>query len=95
MESQPSPTSSTPAMSKTFMVEDKGEKAEQASPHPLVESELTQCGQSTIMETSLMNMSLETHANQFNDQHSDKESPGTKTLKEVVTVEVKEKKKCK
>ena len=93
MENQPSPTSSTPALSKTYMVEDKGEKSEQASPHPLVESELTQCGQSTIMESSMMNMSLETNANQSNDLQVDKDSPEEVTQKE--TVGTKENKKGK
>ena len=61
MESQLSPTSSTPALSKTYMVEDKEDIPEQVSPSPLVESELTLCGQSTIVETSLTNISMETN----------------------------------
>ena len=75
------------------MVEDKVEKTEQASPHPLVESELTQCGQRTIMESSMMNMSLETNVNQSNDLQGYKGSPEAVTQKEVV--ETKEKKKGK
>ena len=72
MKRQPSPTSSTPAISKTFMVEDREGKEKQSSPHPLIDSELTSCGQSIILETSLINMSLETNVNSSIDQTSSK-----------------------
>ena len=63
MERQTSPTLSTPANSKTFMIEEREDKEKQSSPPPLVDSELTSCGQSIILERSLTNMSLETNVN--------------------------------
>ena len=61
MENEQSPTSSTPAMSKTYVAEDKQDTPRQVSPSPLVDSELTRCSQSTILEASMSNMSMETN----------------------------------
>ena len=91
MENIPSPTSSTPAttMSKTYMVEDKEDRPIQVSPSPLVESELTLCGQSTIVETSMIDVSMETNANCSNDKQD------TVTRLEETTQKTKDKKKGK
>ena len=91
MENQPSPTSSTPAptLSKTYIVEDKEDRPIQVSPSPLVESELTLCGQSTIIETSMTNISMETNANHSNDMQD------TKHPSEETTQGIKDKKRGK
>ena len=76
MERQDSPTSSTPANSKTFVVKE-GKKMEVSSPPiALMDSELTTCSQSMIVEdpgesttnvsttnVSTTNVSMETNVN--------------------------------
>ena len=85
MERQPSPTSSTPAVSKNYVVEENKDSLEQASPTPLVESELTQCGQSTILDISIPNISMETNCGSSTELAATEET----------VIEVREKKKGK
>ena len=91
MENIPSPTSSTPAptLSKTYIVEDKEDRPTQVSPSPLVESKLALCGQSTIVETSMINVSMETNANCSSDKQD------TVTPSEETTQKTKDKKRGK
>ena len=93
MESQASPTSSTTAIFKTFVV-DREEKEKPESPHRLMDTELTSCEQSAILETSLVNLSLETNANMSCEPNSDKETPGKKD-KHIEEVEEEKKGKKK
>ena len=60
MDRETSPTSSTPSVFRTLTEEDHQDSLRQV-PSPLVESDLTNCSQSTILETSLSGLSMETH----------------------------------